>query len=337
MKISIYNTIWLPVLLLLSFTAQSSDKPDWVDGISKAYPDSRYISASASASDAQRAKDRALGNLSKIFEARVNAETTTVSDTHVSVIDGNESFTRNNQLTQHVQVRSDKIINGARIADQWKDNELFTYHALAILDRDQAGNNIRQEMNRLDEETQSVIDLAKGQQDKLLIMSSLNKALHLQRERYSLQKMMKVIDTRGIGIPSRWNMAELQGDIQQHLLSLQIGTAVDNDPIGKLENLLASAMGNAGFPAQNNGADYTLVASLEVQDLGFRQGWYWLRGKLSIKLIESNGQVRGRQQWSLKVSALQQNEAESRLSTQVSNKLNSEIMPAMMKFASGER
>ncbi len=324
----------IAALLLLHSSITCASQPDWVDGTPRAYPDNDYITASASASDPERAKDRALGNLSKVFEARIDDQTTTRSDTHVTVKDGDESFTRQHFLSQQVRVSSDKIINGARIAETWKDDKLFVYHALAVLDRKQAGNNIRQEMHRLDEQTQSELQHSQTQADQLVALSALNSAIELQQQRYGLQKMLKVIDSRGVGHPSEWNMSDLQSRFQSHLNSLKVGVAVDNDPIGKLEQLLSSAMGNAGFPAVPNGSDFTLVASLDVQDLGLRQGWYWLRGKLSLRLIEKSGKVRGRQQWPLKVSALQQSEAESRLLTQVSRKLNAELRNAMIQFAS---
>lgn len=328
-----YRMLLINGLLLLGVTAQAGDKPDWVDGETKKYDHSEYLSAAGSASNAELAKDRALSNLSKIFESSIHAVTTTKSDTHVSVQQGDEQFTRKQHLAEKIQVSSDKIIHGARIAEKWKDEELHSYHALAVLDRQQAANNIKGEMRRLDDETQTQLDLSKQESDPLFTIALVNNAYQLQQQRYSLQKMLKVIDTRGVGSPGFWNLAELSSALQSRLQSLKIGTAIDTDPVGKLEQLLKSAMGNAGFPATNNGTDYMLVANLDVQDLGLRQGWYWLRGKLSVKLIEKDGRVRGRKQWPVKASALQQNEAESRLLTQVSKKLNADLKTTILEFS----
>jgi hypothetical protein len=232
-------------------------------------------------------------------------------------------------------VRTDKVIQGARIAETWQDKTVLVYHSLAVLDRKQAGNNIREEMNRLDEETQTELNRSQSQPDPLLSMAALDKALGLQQQRDGLQKTLKVIDLNGRGHPSQWNMADLRGKLESKLQNLHFTATVDNDPIGRLDQALKSAMGNAGFPASNNSASFTLVASLDVQDLGMRQGWYWLRGKLSIKLLEPGGKVRGRKQWPLKVSALQRNDSESRLMTQVSKKLNQELKAAIIAFSTG--
>ena len=313
----------------------SGPKPDWVDGDAGFYPNSKFMTATGSASNAERAKDRALANLSKIFETHIREHSTTKSDTRVHVEDGRENYTKDHHLAQQISVRTDKVIQGARIAETWQDKTVFVYHSLAVLDRRQAGNNLRQEMSRIDEETQTELNHAQSVADPLLSMAALDKALGLQRQREVLQKTLKVIDLSGRGSPSKWNLAELRGQLESKMRRLRFAAAVDNDPIGRLNQALRSAMGNAGFPASNNSADFTLVANLDVQDLGMREGWYWLRGKLSIKLLGPGGKVRGRQQWPLKVSALQRNGAESRMMTQVSKKLNQELKSAIIAFSTG--
>jgi len=310
-------------------------KPDWVEGDAGFYPNSQYMTATGSASEVELAKNRALGNLSKIFEAHIKDSSTTKTNTNVSIKNADESYTKNIHLARQIQVSTDTIINGTRIAETWKDTTVFTHHALAVLDRSQAGNNIKTEMNRLDSETQVELDRSASQADVLLSMSALDAAVILQGQRQTLQNMLKVIDTRGKGSPAKWSLADLSGQLENKLQSLKIATAVDNDPVGKLNQLLKSAMGNAGFSAVNGSAEFTLVANLDVQDLGFRQGWYWLRGKLSVKMVSANGKIRGRKQWPLKVSALQHNDAESRLMTQVNTKLNSEIKTAILEFSTG--
>jgi LPP20 lipoprotein len=321
--------------VLQSQTAIAKSKPDWINGDAGFYPSHQYLTATGSASKAELAKDRALGNLAKILELQIREDSNTVSDTKVSVKNGKEDVSKNIRLAQQINIRTDKVVQGARIAEMYQDKAVFTYHALAVLDRKHAGTNIRTEMNRLDQETESELSRSKSKKDTLLSMAALNRAMILQLERQTLQNTLKVIDTSGKGRPAKWNMAELRGQLENTLQSLRIATAVDNDPIGRLSQTLKSAMGNTGFPAANGSANFTIVASLDVQDLGFRQGWYWLRGKLSIKLVEADGKIRGRKQWPLKVSALQRNDSESRLMTQISKKLNAELKPAMIEFATG--
>ena len=313
----------------------AKSKPDWINGEAGFYPAHQYLTATGSASKSELAKDRALGNLAKILELQIREDSKSLTDTHVNLKDDKETVNKDIRLTQQINIRTDKVVQGARIAEMYQDEAVFTYHALAVLDRAQAGTNIREEMNRLDQETESELTRSQSKSDPLMSMAALNKAVILQYERKTLQNSLKVIDVSGKGRPSKWNMADLRGKLENTLLSLRIATKVDNDPIGKLDQAVKSAMGNAGFPAANGSSAFTLVANLDTQDLGYQQGWYWLRGKLSIKLIGADGKIRGRKQWPLKVSALQRNESESRMMTQVSKKLNAELKSTMIEFSTG--
>jgi hypothetical protein len=330
------TTIMSAGLLLFMQITYASSKPDWVEGDADMYPNEQYLIATGSASSPELAKDRALGNLVKIFETHIKESTTTQTDTKVQVKNGKESYTKDQRLAQQINIHTDKVVNGARIAETWLDKSVQIHHALAVLDRTQAGNNMRDEMRRLDDETSVELKRSDSQSDVLMSMSALNHAIQLQREREALQKTLKVIDLSGKGSPEKWNMADLRGSLETRLQSLHIATSVGTDTYGKLDQILRSAMANAGFPSAGNDAAFTLVADLETQDLGLREGWYWLRGKLSVKLVESNGKIRGRKEWPLKVSALQRNDAESRMMTQVSQKLNQDLKTAMLSFATGE-
>ena len=70
------NALSLTCILLVGCTQSASrikggDQPDWLIGEPASYPNSSYVSATGSASKAELAKDRALGNLAKIFELQV--------------------------------------------------------------------------------------------------------------------------------------------------------------------------------------------------------------------------------------------------------------------------
>jgi len=244
--------------VLQTQTALAQSKPDWINGDAGFYPAHQYLTATGSASKSELAKDRALGNLAKILELQIREDSNTVSDTHVKVKNDSESVSKSIRLVQQINIRTDKVIQGARIAEMHHDKEVFTYHALAVLDRKQAGTNIRGEMNRLDQETETELNRSQSKADALLAMAALNKAMILQLERQTLQQTLKVIDSSGRGRPSKWNMAELRGKFDNSLQSLRITTAIDNDPIGRLGLALKSAMGNAGFPAVNGSVNYPL-------------------------------------------------------------------------------
>ena len=129
------KSVWMLVLLAIAQTACSSSRPNWVDVESETYPHEKFVTATGSASKPELAKDRALANLVKVFELKIQEQSTTRSDTQVNVKNGDEDFITSNRLQQQISVHTDKVIEGARIVENWLDDDVLTYHALAVLER----------------------------------------------------------------------------------------------------------------------------------------------------------------------------------------------------------
>ncbi len=335
---TIFKLIILMSALLITACMQStsvlstSDSPDWVQGEPDMYPNFKYLSATGSASKAEQAKARALSNLAKIFEVQIREVSTTTSDVQTNEEDNIETVQKSNRIASSVNLKTDKMVRGARIAEQWQSSADLTYHALAVLDRSKAGNNIRGEMDRLDEETQFSLNQQKSRNDPLLKIADLYKANTLQNDRQALQKTLKIIDVNGKGKPAKWNAAELGEQMQQALRALPLQTTVKRDDIGGLNNIVQGAAAKAGFDVASSG--YQLASSLNAQSPIKKDDWYWLRSTLKIELLAKDGvTVIGYQSWPLKVSAGSQAQLNARMLKAVDKKLKDELLNSVLEFA----
>ena len=309
----------------------TGEAPIWVHTEPDMYPNFKYLSATGSAATAQQAKARALSNLAKIFEVQIREVSTTSQDVQSSKREGVETVQSSARIVSTVNLKTDKMVQGARIAEQWQNSEDRTHHALAVLDRTQAGNNIRSEMNRLNEETHFALMQQQKRSDALLKISDLYKANELQGDRASLQKTLKIIDVKGKGSPAQWNLAELNEQLQQALRALSLQTTVKVDDVGGLSNVLQAAAAGAGFSM--GGSGYQLAASLEAQPAIKRDGWYWLRAVLKIELLARDGvTVIGYQSWPLKVSASSSSQLAARMVKAMDNKLKQELLNSILTF-----
>ena len=329
------------ICIILTGCVQSSvhvnadGQPDWVNAEPVDYPNASYVYATGSASKAEVAKDRALGNLAKIFELQIRQSSTTTQDVQTHKSEGVESVESTARIASKVNVHTDKMINGARIAEQWQNPDDLTHYALAVLDRTQAGNNIRSEINRLDRETAFTVANADSRQQALLKVADLQDAIVMQSERNSLQKTLKIIDLNGTGKPSGWSLAELIEQQEQALQSLNMRGVVLVDSVGGLDKILQAAMANAGFAPSSDDAGFTLSAAMETQDVMKKEGWYWLRGTLVVRLADPDGTILGNKSWPLKVSSVQQNQLNQRMLAEIDNKLKSELKSTVLSFATG--
>ena len=327
--------------LLLTGCMQSTafvnaGQPDWVTGESASYPNTQFVVANGSASTAEQAKNRALANLTKVFELHIRESSTTKQEVQSSRQDGEETVNVSQSLAQQINIQTNKIIDGARVAEQWQNDEDLTHYALAVLDRSQAGTNIRGEINRLDEETSFDLNSAEKKRSPLQKVAAYQRVLVLHEERDTLQKMLKVLDLSGRGSESQWNRAELRERLENSLNGLNMTPAVLTDAVGGLDKLLKGAMATAGFPEATGSGGYVLSAGLETQPPINSQGWYWLRGTLTLRLASADGSIQGNKTWPLKVSASQMEQLDERMKSAIEEKLNQELKSTLLGFATTE-
>jgi len=314
----------------------NANQPDWVNGEPLSYPNSQYVVATGSASNPERAKDRALANLSKVFELHIRESSTTRLDTHVSIKNDSESVNKSQRINQNINIQTNKIIDGARVAEQWKSPDL-THYALAVLDRHQAGNNIRGEMDRLDKETDFELSNVESKPNPLLKVAVYQRVLGLQEKRDTLQKTLKVIDLSGQGSKSKWNRADLRARMEASLSALNMRPKILQDTTGGLDKLLKGAMSKSGFPESSTASNsYLLAAGLEMQSPFVKQDWHWLRATLTLRLTSPEGKVLGNKTWPLKVSSGNQGTLNSRMMSKVEKMLNQQLKATIMGFATTE-
>ncbi len=314
-----------------SVKARSDGVPQWVSGEPALYPNFKYLYATGSAVTAETAENRALSNLAKIFEVQIRQSSTTYENVESRRQNGAESVKQSQQLSRTLNVRTKKRLNGARIAEQWKNPDDGSYFALAILDRAQAGNNLRQQMQRLDKKTEFVLQQSSHRENPLLKIADLNSARQLQQKRQALQKTLKIIDLKGRGIPSRWNLAVINARMYKALRTLPLRTAIIKDNIGGLGEMLQGAASEAGFNLGDVG--YQLTATMTAEPPFRQAGWYWLRGTLKLTLISTNGQnLLGYKSWPLKVSALNQIQLKNRMKKSIDKKLRQSLFRTVLAF-----
>lgn len=311
----------------------TSDMPQWVQSEPDMFPNISYLSATGIAADAEQAKARALSNLAKIFQVQIRDVSTTLSDTQTNKKDGVETVQQNQRATHTVNLKTDKMVQDARIAEQWQNSVDLTYHALAVLDRAHAGNNIRSEMHRLDTETAFILGQQAGRADILLKIADIYKANVLQQARLALQKTLKIIAVSGQGVPPRWSLADLDEQLQRVLRSLPLQAVIKVDDVGGLKAMLQAAVAKAGF--ETGDAGFQLAASLATEEPKTAGDWHWLRATLKLELIAQDGEtVLGYQTWPLKVSANDASQLLARMRMAVDKKLQQSLLSSMLVFAS---
>ena len=324
---------WLSIVaagVLLFGCASAPTTPDWVNGKSAKYPDNQYLVGRGQADALDEARNRARADLAKILEVAVSAKSSDVTTYSSGPAGGTDS-----QVSRSITTRTDQIVRGIQIPEVWQDPKTKSYSALAVLPRNQAGMGLRADIDRLDAATRGYVAQAQSAPDLLAQVAAASRALDSQRERDGVQRTLQVIDVTGLGVPPQYNSGQLAADLGTLLKRLHMRPQAPSSQ--ELERMLSAALSAAGFvPDAGEDAPYVLFGSLQMDDLGLINGWYWMRGTLEVQLAEkASGKVRGNKRWEIKTSSPQQATARRRTMDEADATLKRELRPTILGFATG--
>lgn len=320
---------------LLAGCSGMGGKPRWVDGKAKEYPESEFMTATGSGDDQEKARNRALSNLAKIFEVQIEESAHDASSAWTRTVEGERKQGNEQLAARYLDAYTSKLLEGARIAESWFDDGVGLYYSLAVLERDAVSNRLSAEIRKYDQHSQTLIGEAQGGADPFRAARLLFQARTAQVSRESLQRDLRIVDPAGVGIRPLWTVQQLDNDIDQQLKRMRVNARALGDPgadsTAQLRKYLQAGIAAAGMTPAQGDAAYRLEGDLDVKDLGQVDGWYWFRGSLEVILRDNRSdKLLVDERWPLKVSGATKSQAEVRLRDQIQQRLTLELKAALL-------
>ncbi len=334
----------LVIIFSLSGCFSFGGAPTWVDGESKQFKKSQYLTATGSADDVEDAKSRALANLARIFEVQIDDSSrdeteawqkTDRSGKDEAVLGGTSQLT-----VRYIESFTSKALEGAEIVEQWQDTDTGQHYALAAVSRPQLKAKFIQDIQRMDNYIAARLANARATAEPFKAAQYLYLARLSQYDRDAVQRDLQVIDLSGVGVKPRWTTEQLDVQIDKALGKMQVAGKVLQDPVGNLDQSLQSGIAAAGMKYRASAAPYRLEAKLDAKDLGQRDGWYWYRGALEVTLLDNRQgkpRVLASQRWPVKTSAVEKSQAAVRMQDEVARLLTKQMKVAFLSFKADEQ
>ena len=241
---------------LLVGCAGQRAQPAWVEGNSKDYPADQYLLGVGQAESRPSAEERAYGAVSRIFKAKIEAESKDWESFLLLEARGQANTERRLTLDQITRVSTDKVLENVRILDAWMDTATRQHHVLAGMARAQAGTAVTERLDELDRAIEADLTESRRTTGTLAAIRSLRRATKnlVLREAYNAD--LRVIRTSGQGIPSRYRVAELTGALEQFMAAhLSVGVEVQGDQVEPVRRAVIEGLVREGLPVTAGPAD----------------------------------------------------------------------------------
>ncbi|MDH5445364.1 MAG: LPP20 family lipoprotein [Gammaproteobacteria bacterium] len=324
-------------LLMTGCGTTSQVKPDWINAKSKDYPSNRYLIGRGESKRQAQARDRARADLAKIFQVAVVEQSRDIERYSSRGVGRDAIKQLESEASRDIETRTEQVLSGIDIAEIWEEPKTKQFHALAILDRLQTSNRLRQEINHLDEVTDQHIAVARNNSDLITSIGAASRAVESQVERDSTQRILKIVDRSGVGVIPKHNLGKLVNDRDALVKRLTVSPNISKDDIGGLDRTIAGALAYAGFSHKGKTANYILDANLETLPIEDKEGWMWVRASLDINLKDAKtGDSRGSHRWDFKASAQTAGSAKKRVKSKIDQLLKTELKKTIISFGKPE-
>src|SRR3990167_4888246 len=162
---------FLIIILVLGIgivhTASGANKPEWIEGKSKKYPDELYVIGVGYGDNRKAAEDAAYAAIARIFQAEIQSKTREWEKYAQTDIKGKTQSTRDIQIDQLTTVATNKVLEDITIADIWvSESEKLTY-ALGIMERSHAMASLKDKITSLDKDINDLQKKATDSTDKI--------------------------------------------------------------------------------------------------------------------------------------------------------------------------
>jgi hypothetical protein len=223
-------------------------KPDWIDGVSAAYPPGQYLVGVGQAENRAVAEDHAYAAVARIFKAEVNAQAKDWESYMVIEQRGHSGAERRLTLDNLTRVSTDKVLENVQIVDRWVDVPKGLHYALAGMNRPQAETAFMERITELDQSIRDDVEEAHRSSDKLAKVRALRRADRnlVLRETYNAN--LRVIRPSGQGTAAAYRVSELTHELEQFLATnLVLAVEVTGDQVEPSQRALTEGLLKEGL------------------------------------------------------------------------------------------
>jgi len=260
----------------------------WVNsGQSGQYNELMYLNAVGHGQDPGTCENSARAEMSKIFKAQVNQQTTEWQGYFSRASAAGATFKEATNITSYTSVFTDKALSdfGVEIKNRCQNPQ--GHHCLAVIERDKAGGILREKIQKIDAELSALV--SQGDRSSSATEKFMKYAAAMERlaERELLNIDARIISARHASpTPVEWQslVAKFAGSKG----TVKVGIKVMGTEAAKIQTCLAEGLGKHGLQVLEGTSDVDVIihAQLKYQKAGYIAGSEMVRADINLRVTD---------------------------------------------------
>lgn len=333
--ISLIVLLWLFAGFLGCAGAEKAREKSTAEG--RAYPASEYLSATGLGQSEAEARNRAVAELSRIFESTVMSETLDRVKTLSKITEGGIDEATEQRLESRVRVVSRVELKGVEIAGTWVENGI--YYATAVLDREKARDNWLRDIKDIDRRIKGRLKLLDRLPGRLLRYKSLKAVSDLWIQREAVLSRLRVLGY-GQGVSTPYDINSVFQKLPEIKSSMPVFIDIEGEGAPLVGESLAGALGRAGFVLTDSpgGAAVVVEGRVEVAAVDIEHPeWKYARAGVSLTVLDADaGLSVGEVSAEKRSTHLKYEEAAARALRKVASRISGELVDYLEEEGSEE-
>lgn len=312
-----------------------SGRPGWLSDSKSLYPDNMYLSAIGEGDTRRQAEADAAAALARIFETRVETQST-FNEHYYELVAGDQAdATTTTEQEQNVSLTSAQTLLNVQYGESYTD-ERGRVHIIGYIDRLRTGQVYEQKISK--EATQVRGFLRKGRQsgDPLDAYAYLSAALAVAQHNDVMMDQLAIIS------PSMHEFIDLGYTLdviisEQRATGQQIGmdVRVTGDDSGKIETALREQLSAQGFALRKNGL-LKVIADVQWEDVDLNKpNQVFVRWHLKVNVERNSGESLVSIYEKQREGSVNRDQAMTVGYREMEKKLNRVFMPQLMDYMAG--
>lgn len=337
------SSLFLIFVSTILFSCATTEKvPEWIIDKNSVYPNDTFIAETGNGKSAQESENDAISRISFFLNTSVNSNRTVNRSLMHIENDKKSEYVSTNKLDENIFLSTNANLNQVMYTKPFYIKQEKTWYCVAYINRNDAWNQYRKEVESAKNSFYSFYNKAKAEQDGIKSIILYGKAIEegvAFMDKISYAQLLLYEKTNSVYENDMKVLSSIKSEQTKIMLENPVFIYVKNDSSDRINNSISSVFSELGFTVSKNKArsSYNVIADFEQNVSGDgKNNPFTSEPSISISMEGKSGTVYSYFTSGKKITAWTMQKITDNAVSSIINNISSELKDDFSSKVSGD-